>query len=418
MRTSPAAYRLIEKEEVGSKERYVKSYQRPVWPKYQSGPTVGIGYDLGQTDAKTIRADWKGLVSDEMLEVMASCSGHKGEEGKRKTAEVRNKILIPWDLALKVHKEKVIPRWEARLLRVMPNARELHGDSFGSLMSISFNRGMGVWTLSGDRYKEGRAIRSLVAQGKHAGVPAQIESMARLWSGPPLPQRRMKEAKLFREGLSKMKRKPADDVEPIDVDPDDDDEAAEISLTRREVRSMQEQLKSMGYHEVGEVDGYVGSRTVAAVAAFMRDRNIDGRPSVSRKILSDVDGAEESGFHRPIAKERAEASEEKVAKEIETVQKADDAAKASGTNKVMSWIMGLGASITAVFKGVIDNIESAFGSPTYDAIKEFFADNMVLLALGVVGIAVIIWYKANQAEKSAIQAKDATVEAFREGRLT
>lgn len=421
MRTSSAAYKLIEKEEVGSKARYVKNYQRPVWPKYASGPTVGIGYDLGQTDAKTIRADWSGLVDDDMLEAMVGCSGFTSEAGRRKTAEVKNRILIPWDLALKVHKEKVIPRWEARLLKAMPNARKLHGHSFGALLSISFNRGIGVWTLkqsksdAKDRFREGRAIRALISQGRFDEVPTQIRSMKRLWSGPPLPARRDKEAALFEQGLKKMGREP----EPIEVDPvDEDDDVQEAALTRREVRSMQEQLKAMGYHEVGEVDGHVGSRTVAAIAAFMKDRNIKGKPTASREILMEVDAADEQGFARPISKERAEASEDKVAKEIETVDRADDAAKASSTNKILSWFLGLGATISAFFKGILDNIESAFESPTYAAIKEFFYDNMLLLAVGLIGIAALIWYKANQAEKSAIKAKDATVEAFREGRLT
>lgn len=415
MRTSPAAYKLIEKEEVGSKARYVKSYQRPVWPKYQSGPTIGIGYDLGQTAARTIRADWGGLVDDEMLEAMVSCSGHTGTAGQRKTREVRSKILIPWDLALKVHKEKVIPRWEAGLLKVMPSARELHGNSFGALLSISFNRGLGVWSATGDRYKEGRAIRSLVAERRYAAVPAQIRSMARLWDGPPLVPRRHKEADLFEEGLRKMAKKPKEEVDPIDVDPVEDEEP---KLTRREVRSLQEQLKSMGYHEVGTVDGTVGSRTVAAIAAFMKDRGIDGHATATREVLEAVDRAEEEGFARPIAKERAEASEETVAEEIKTVEKADDAAKASGANKVLSWIMGLGATVTAFFKGVLDNVEGALQSPAYAEVKGFFYDNAVILALGVLGIAVLIWYKANQAEKSALSAKQATVEAFREGRLT
>lgn len=224
MRSSQAAFDLIVREEVSSKDVYQRKYQRPEWPGEQSGPTVGIGYDLGQTDAATIRADWKGRVPAAMLEVMASCSGHKGTAGRIKTAQVRDDILIPWDTAIAVHKERVIPRWEARLAAALPNVDKLSPDSIGALLSLIFNRGTS-FNSAGDRYREMRAIKAHMASGQFQFIPTELRSMARLWPNlTGLQKRREAEAKLFEQGL----RKPA--APPIKPQP------SEIQPTPPEIK--------------------------------------------------------------------------------------------------------------------------------------------------------------------------------------
>ena len=201
MRSSQAAFDLIIREEVSSKEIFDRKYRRPEWPGEASGPTVGIGYDLGQTDVATIRGDWKGRVSDAMLEAMLGCSGKTGGAGRAHTQAVRSLIDIPWAVALDVHKERVMPRWEGRLAANLPNTNKLSGDCFGALLSLCFNRGI-AFGKDGDRYKEMRAIKAHMAMQRFDLIPAEIRAMKRLWPEVKgLRDRRDREAALFEKGL-------------------------------------------------------------------------------------------------------------------------------------------------------------------------------------------------------------------------
>lgn len=201
MRSSQASFDMIVREEVSSKETYIKKYQRPEWPGAASGPTVGIGYDLGQTPIDTIRGDWTGIVPAGMVEVMAGCSGFTGQSGKAKTAQVWSLIFVSWDDAITVHKTRVIPRWEAKLAAALPNTDKLSPDCFGVLLSLIFNRGTS-FNLAGDRYREMRAIKAHMQDRNFHLIPAELRSMKRLWPDlKGLQARRDREAALFEKGL-------------------------------------------------------------------------------------------------------------------------------------------------------------------------------------------------------------------------
>lgn len=230
MRSSQAAFDLIVREEVSSEKVYRSRYQRPEWPGVQSGPTVGIGYDLGQTSAATIRADWGDRVDANTLEAMVSCAGKTGAAGRVHTAKVRNQILIPWEMALDVHKDCVVPRWEARLAKALPNTDALSGDCFGALLSLAFNRGTS-FSQAGERYREMRAIKAHMAAERFSAIPAEFRSMKRIWPDVPgLQARREREAKLFERGL---KQKPIPQPAPPDVEPTPDVDAPKPGLLRR-----------------------------------------------------------------------------------------------------------------------------------------------------------------------------------------
>jgi hypothetical protein len=205
MAISKAAYDLILREEIGSKALYEQRYRRPEWPGERSGPTIGIGYDLGQTDQRTIREDWQGRVPDKMLQAMLRCSGCNGAAGRAMTFEVKHLIDIPWDLAKAVFDECVLPRWEARLDAALPNAKKLSPDSRGALLSLIFNRGtsFNMGGEPGDRYHEMRNIKALMRRGEYSKIPGEMRSMKRLWpNSEGLRKRRDTEAKLFAKGIS------------------------------------------------------------------------------------------------------------------------------------------------------------------------------------------------------------------------
>jgi hypothetical protein len=186
---SKRAFDMTVAHEVTSKAYYEKHYEQPEWPGLSSGPTVGIGYDLGQASRSKIQADWNGLVSPDMLLVMMSCSGHTGNAGKAKTAEVRSKIRIGWDAAQKVFATRDVPTWTAGVLQYIPGADKLPPSCLGVLFDLAYNRGHS-WNTGGDRYAEMRMIKRLVGEGNFALVPEQIRSMKRLWPTTKGLQRR------------------------------------------------------------------------------------------------------------------------------------------------------------------------------------------------------------------------------------
>lgn len=224
MRSSKAAFDLIVSEEVTSEAVYSKKYRKPEWPGAQSGATVGIGYDLGQTSKATITSDWKGRVSGEMLEAMLSASGITGEAAKPVAQRLRAKIDIPWDVARAVHEARVIPRWEAKVAAALPNTDNLSPDCFGAVLSLTFNRGPSFST-GGPRYAEMRNIKAHMAAEDYAAIPDEFRAMKRLWPDlAGLRSRRDKEASLFTKGLKSISSsgvsgrspRPDDIIDPVD----------------------------------------------------------------------------------------------------------------------------------------------------------------------------------------------------------
>ena len=179
---SQRAFNRTVAEEVTSQAYYTKHYECPEWPGLASGVTIAIGYDLGQASREKIKADWSGLVSSDMLQVMISCSGITGAAAKAKCAEVRSKILIPWDAAISVFARRDVPQWTSAVLRAVPGAEKLSGDCLGVLVDIAYNRGCS-FSSQDDRHREMRAIRLDVASGRLDLVPGEIKSMKRLWPG-------------------------------------------------------------------------------------------------------------------------------------------------------------------------------------------------------------------------------------------
>lgn len=86
--------------------------------------------------------------------------------------------------------------------------------------------------------------------------------------------------------------------------------APAIVLTATEITAAQQLLHDLNYSEVGLPNGQIGSRTIAAIAAFKHDRGIAGAPVLDRALIVELDRAKAQGFTRPIAPERAEGEPE------------------------------------------------------------------------------------------------------------
>ena|SRR4028119_1939271 len=219
-RISQRATDLIIEYETGGRSNYERHFRsRPVWPKASSGITIGCGYDLGYVSRSSFEADWadllKGLPQAQRA-ALTSCVGfHSGKHPEARMRSLLAKVAelkVPWDTALSVFSKRTLPLYISKTAAALSNTEKLNGDSFGALVSLTFNRGPSYAqphrpaTDRLDRYREMRTIKALMARGKFAQIPDQIRAMVRIWAGTAIERgmrrRRMDEAKLFAEGLA------------------------------------------------------------------------------------------------------------------------------------------------------------------------------------------------------------------------
>lgn len=204
IRSSQMAVNLIVNSEVTSEAAYTARYQPPTWPGGMSGVTIGIGYDCGYATADTIRADWGDKLSAEMVDELAHTAGVRGSPASSLAHALHGSVVVPWAAAMGVFMQHDMPKWEGIVSHALPNTNLLSGDSFGALVSLTYNRGAS-FNLQGDRYKEMRSIHDHMASKDFDAIPADFRGMVRLWPKVTgLRIRRYAEADLFERGLSDM----------------------------------------------------------------------------------------------------------------------------------------------------------------------------------------------------------------------
>ena len=200
-RSSQAAIDFIVMEDVTSKNLYNLKYQHPEWPGGASGVTIGIGYDCGYSTPTTIQGDWGNKLPMAMVAALEAVAGMHGTPASSHAHELRNVVTVPWADAMAVFLDRDMPKWEATVIKALPNTDKLAPDSFGALVSLAYNRGPSFST-PGDRYREMRAIRDHMAQVQFSKIPDEFRSMRRLWPNVVgLRNRRDHEAALFEKGL-------------------------------------------------------------------------------------------------------------------------------------------------------------------------------------------------------------------------
>lgn len=423
MKSSRAAVDLIITEEVSSKAVYEKKYQRPEWPGGASGITVGIGYDLGYSTPDQIVADWKDYLTPDVIREMQKYAGLTGQQAHAVLGESREHIVIPWNAAMAVFMKHDMPKWESRVLKACPGSDKLPAGCFGVLTSLAYNRGAS-FTKAGDRYEEMRAIRAHVNAEEWDKIPDEIRNMKRLWPDVTgLRDRRDHEAALWERSLAAWKpgEEPSgrvttgDDKDAPEVTPEGNEEDHELNVQRPhagyslEVETIQRELISMGYHEVGEIDGLFGGKFVAGVSAFMTDRGKDpNRGRVTPELKSEIEKAKTellpSGkpWSRPISPKRANATVKDIEPKVAPL-------KAAWYQKVLAWILGIPSAIAAAFKGLFGDQDHITGyiQPFKDV---FGAIPSEMYWLAGVAMAVAIFLVAKKAQ-------DATVKAYQEGKI-
>ena len=201
LKSSQDAINLIVTSEVSSEAAYNKLYQHPTWPGGMSGVTVAIGYDCGYATADQIDEDWADKLPLEMVEALQDVAGITGPAASSHAHAIVGVVTVPWDAAMAVFEGRDMPKWEGIVARALPNTDRLSGDSFGALVSLTYNRGAS-FSAPGARFMEMRAIHQHMAHGTFGLIPNDLRAMKRLWPNAlGLRLRRDHEAALFAKGL-------------------------------------------------------------------------------------------------------------------------------------------------------------------------------------------------------------------------
>jgi hypothetical protein len=200
---SDQAIALIVASEVSSSSTYNQKYKSPIWPKGQSGVTIGVGYDVGYVKPMELQIDWKDYIpANQILSLQPAC-GEKGPAA-RDILPTIPALVIAWPSAYAQFKHEMIPRYVGLVERSLENTSLLPSDCLGALVSLVYNR-CASFNLKGDRFSEMRQISDAMEAKNFTAIPGYIRSMKRLW-GPDLSGlwvRRDAEAKLFELGLAK-----------------------------------------------------------------------------------------------------------------------------------------------------------------------------------------------------------------------
>lgn len=177
----PAVVALVVRWEVGSPAQYVRKYQGVICPGGASGPTVGIGDDLGHQTAQEIRRRW-GWHPD--VDRMATASGQVGPEKCSAWRAAHRDIRVGYDDAIRVFTRFAWPAYQAMAARAYRNGwGELTRNHQGSLTSNGYNRG---FSFLGSRRTEMREVRDTCVPGNDATCTAgQLRASCRVWDSQP-----------------------------------------------------------------------------------------------------------------------------------------------------------------------------------------------------------------------------------------
>lgn len=171
------AVSLIVRWEVGNEKRYARRYTGVVCPGGASGPTIGIGYDLGYQTVVGVLADW---ADHEDRARLSQAAGTRGSRCIPALSGLRG-IVTPYRLAESVFRDRTLVEYERRTRRAFsPGYDLLRPLAKGALVSLVYNRGA---AMSGDSRREMRDIKDCTPEKDYACIAKAIRDMKRLWRG-------------------------------------------------------------------------------------------------------------------------------------------------------------------------------------------------------------------------------------------
>ncbi len=177
----PAVVALVVRWEVGSPAQYTRKYKGVICPGGASGPTIGIGYDLGTQTPAAIRATWGWHPA---VDELVTASGKTGPAACNAWRKAHLTIRVPYNDAIRVFSEHDWPKYSAMAARAYRNGwAGLSSFHKGSLTSNGYNRG---FSFLGAKRTELVVIRDTCAPNHDADCSAgQLRASCRVWDSQP-----------------------------------------------------------------------------------------------------------------------------------------------------------------------------------------------------------------------------------------
>jgi lysozyme len=165
------------------------------------------------------------------------------------------------------------------------------------------------------------------------------------------------------------------------------------------VEMVQQKLKNIGYHEVGEVDGFWGGKTAGAIKAFYNDRGVTEPVAITAEQVNSTTLSDEIGraiqekWTRPISINRASATPQDIAPRVEAVRvslwQKFGAQIAAGVSAV-----GItGSTLSSAFTNVQTSLQ-----PVHDAFAKIPPEVWFMICGAVAGL---VWYGSTRAARAA-----------------
>lgn len=204
---SDRAKKLIIYFEVSSPARYAAEYEGFILPAAESGVTMGIGFDLGYITPERATEELTNYLPAKDIQNAIRACGAKGADAAR-IIKTLDPIKFPYKDAERHFYEQILPRYAGATEDALLNTKDLSQDSFGALVSLTYNRGPSYTIPAArdtGRYTEMRNIAAHMKKGDFHLIPDEILSMRRIWRGmrnvAGVIRRRELEAELFKAGL-------------------------------------------------------------------------------------------------------------------------------------------------------------------------------------------------------------------------
>lgn len=159
------------------------------------------------------------------------------------------------------------------------------------------------------------------------------------------------------------------------------------------IRRVQEQLRALGYTEVGTPDGKVGPFTRATITAYRAAKGLSPGDVIDDALVLTLAKDSEQ---RPVAPERANADAAKV-------QAVAAEARPTWCAKIWSGVAGFIAFLGTIIQGVLSQFEAAKGylAPVQDMLSDVPPWAWCAIAAG---IAFYIWRASATAEAAITEA--------------
>lgn len=178
---SPAAVALIVRHEIISPAYYAKALQGFACPGDRSGPTCGIGSDLGVQTKATIRDVWS---VHPHVERMTTASRQVGFSACRAWRRANIDIRTPLPMAQDVFARKLLPRYQRLAADAFRKTWHLlPPDAQGGLVATVYVRGASMVDAPGSQMrKEMRVMRDECGADVHC-LAAQHRAMCPRFAG-------------------------------------------------------------------------------------------------------------------------------------------------------------------------------------------------------------------------------------------